>query len=138
MELAEISPAEIVADMLVRWGDPAVDVVIGPTNDEQQQAGVVGITSAGLPQVEKYVPTHWLRAQVRCLAPSLAMADTIGQSVQRDLHGRYRTRARMASTGQWYLVHLSNITAGPSMHYDGPETWEILLFAEIMIATEAL
>mgnify|MGYP001558341520 CR=1 FL=1 len=141
MNLAEISPAEIVADLLERWGDPsaaAEGVVVGPTSAQQQQSGVVSVTAAGLPVVEKYAPLQWMRAQIRCLAPTLGKADTIAQSVQRDLHGIVRKKARMASSGEWYLVHLANITAGPSMHYDSPETWETLLFAEVMLGSQPL
>lgn len=139
--LAELSPAEIGADLLIRWGDQDVapaGVVIGPTNDTQQQQGVVAFMSAGLPQVEKYASIQWMRAQVRCLAPTLAKADAIAQSVQLSIHGLVRRKARMASSGEWYLVHLCNVTAGPSMHFDSPETWETLLFAEMMISNDPL
>lgn len=137
----EISPAELVADILTRLSDPELapaGVVVGPANDTMQQAGVVSVVAAGLPVIERYTPLQWLRAQVRCLAGTLELADRIAQGVQRDLHGRGRTIARMASTDQRYLVHLVNCVAGPSMHYDSPETWETLLFAELMIGTEPL
>lgn len=137
----EISPAELVADVLRRLGFPDIapaGIVVGPTTDAQQQAGVVSLTAAGLPTIERYLPLQWMRCQVRVLAGTLVDSDRIAQAVQRDLHGRVRTIARMASTDQRYLLHLSNVTAGPSMHYDSPETWENLLFAEILIGTEAL
>jgi hypothetical protein len=51
-----------------------------------------------------------------------------------ELNQKVRVVAYQASTGERYLVHLVNVTAGPSMHYDSPETWETLLFAELMIA----
>jgi hypothetical protein len=94
--------------------------------------------AAGLPVLEKYVDVQWMRCQMRCLAGTLDVAETISQKVYRALNGRGRTVARMASTDQRYLVHLINITAGPSMHYDSPETWETLLFAELMIGTQAI
>ena len=134
----EISPVELVADVLERLGDPTVTVVVGPASDSQQQAGVVSIVVAGLPEVERRVPVQWARAQARCLAGSLETAERLAYGVQRDLHGRGRTIARMASTNQKYLIHLVNVTAGPSMHFDSPETWELLLFAEIMISSEPL
>lgn len=139
MNLNEISPAELVADLLNRWGDPEIapaGVIVGPTNNPQQQAGVISVTAAGMPSVSKYTPTQWMRAQVRCLAGDLSLAESIAQGVLRDLNGQVRLRCRMRSTDQWYLVHLANVTAGPSMHYDSPETWETLLFAEIMLGTE--
>jgi hypothetical protein len=134
----EISPAEIVADMLNRYGDPEIapaGIVIGPSNHAQQQAGVVSITAAGMPVVNKYLPLQSMRAQIRCLAGTLELAEAIAQAVLRDTNGKVRMRCRQASTDQWYLVHLSNVTAGPSMHYDSAETWETLLFAELLIGT---
>jgi len=139
VNLDEISPAELVKDVLDRWGDPDIapaGVIVGPASDAMQQAGVVSIMAAGLPVVEKYTPIQWCKAQIRCLAGTLDQADTIAQAVQRDLHGVVRKRARMKSTDRWYLVHSAYVTAGPSMHYDSPATWETLLFAEVMISTE--
>lgn len=136
--LDEISPAELVADVLRRLGDPDVapaGIVVGPANDSQQQRGVVSVVSGGLPTIDKYSPVQWMRAQVRCLAGSLENADRIAQSVYRDLNGKQRFVGRMASTDQKYLIHLCNIGSGPSMHFDSPETWETLLFAELMIGT---
>lgn len=140
-DLSEISPAELVADVLNRLSEPDLapgGVVVGPATDAEQQAGVVSVMAAGLPQVERYVRVQWLRAQVRCLAPTLAEADEIAHRVNAALHGRNRTIARMASTDRRYLIHLSNVTSGPSMHYDSPETWETLLFVEIMIGTQPI
>ncbi len=137
----EISPAELVHDLLSRLGDPDLapaGVIVGPANDAQQQAGVVSITAAGLPLEERYLPLQWMRAQIRCLAGTLEQADSLAQGVQRDLHGRTRTILRMASTDQRYLLHLANVTSGPSYHYDSPETWETLLFAEILIGNQPL
>lgn len=140
MNLDVISPAELVADILKRLGWTGLEwkVVIGPATDAQQQSGVVSVVAAGLPRVELYTPVTWLRAQMRCLHPTLEGADTIAHTVQRDLHQRGRTVARMASTDRRYLIHLCNVTVGPSMHYDSPETWETLLFAELMIGAESL
>lgn len=141
LNAAEISPAELVADALTRWGDPNLapgGVVVGPSNDTQQQLGVISITAAGLPTVERYVPIVWMRAQIRCLAGTLDQAEQLAQGVQRNLHARIRLRCRQKSTDSWYLIHQANITAGPSMHYDSPETWESLLFAEVMIGTQPL
>lgn len=138
----EISPAELVQDVLLRLCEPGFapgGIVTGPATDAQQQAGVVSLTQAGLPVVERYSPIVWMRCQVRCLAPTLDLADRLGWAVQRNLEGLpNRVVARMASTDRRYLVHLSSVTAGPSEHYDSPETWEALLFAELMIGTEPL
>ena len=136
-----ISPAELVADVLQRLGRPDIapmGVVVGPATNAQQQGGVVQMSQAGLPAVERYVPAQWMRCQIRCLAGTLEEADQIAQKVQQSLHGKQRVIARMASTDHRYLIHLLNITSGPSMHYDSAQTWEELLFAEIMIGTDPI
>lgn len=132
------SPAEVVADLLTRYGRAAAtyDVVVGPTTHEQKQAGVISLMAAGLPQIEKYVPLMWHRSQVRCFGGDLATADTIAGLVQRDIHGLVRKTCYQASNDSWYLVHLSNITVGPSMHYDTEMSWETLLYAELLIADD--
>lgn len=138
--LDQISPGELVKDALERWGAPNVApyIVVGPANHDQQQAGVASITAAGLPLVERYSPLQWSRVQIRCLHGTLDGAETIAQAVFRDLNQRVRLKVRQASTDAWYVLHLSNVTAGPSYHYDSPETWECLVFAEVLIGTQKL
>lgn len=136
-----ISPAELVADIINRLGVPGeipAGAVVGPANHDQQQAGVASIMAGGLPTIEKYTPLQWHRTQIRCLAPTLAEADRISQAVFRQIGGDSPVRlvAYQASTGDRYLVHLINVTAGPSMHYDSIETYETLLFAELMIGSD--
>lgn len=143
-----LSPAEVAFDLLSRYGstigaeipDSAalVVAVVGPANDTQQQGGVVSFMGAGLPIIEKYSPVQWHRAQMRCLAGDLSTADYIAGLVQRDIHGLVRKVCYQASNDSWYLVHLSNVVAGPSMHFDSAETWETLLFAELMIGDVAV
>lgn len=139
--LDTVSPAELVADVLNRLGRPDMathGAVVGPANNAQQQEGVIQMVAAGLPVVERYTPVQWMRCQMRCLAGSLDHADTISQRVMNELNGKQRVIARMASTNRRYLVHLMTVTAGPSMHFDSSETWETLVFAEIMIGTEPI
>lgn len=141
MTVEELSPAELMQDFLRRWCDPDLapgGIYVGPLNDAVQQAGGISVVAGGLPSVDKYTPTQWLRAQVRCLAPTLEQADRMAQGVMRDAQGTVRVRCRMASTDKWYLVHLLNITAGPSMHFDTRETQETLLFAELLIGTNPI
>lgn len=140
-----ISPAELVADLITRYGATVgltlpstgalATVKVGPANDAEKQAGIISLMAAGLPTIEKYVPIQWHRAQVRCLGPDLDTADFLSQCVHRDVHGLVRKLCYQASNETWYLVHLSNVTAGPSMHFDSPEVWETLLFAELQIST---
>lgn len=137
-----ISPVEIAAD-IIRTKTPDLSmagggVVIGPASDAQQQAGVAQIVPAGMPVLDKYGPVQWSRIQIRCLAPTAELADRIAQAIYEENHSRGRTLGHQASLNKDFLVHLFNITAGPSMHYDSPETWETLLFAEIMIGTAPL
>lgn len=131
-----LSPAELTADFLRRYGVAATayKVIVGPASDADQQAGVISLMAAGLPVIEKYAPLQWHRAQARCLAGDLATADVIAQAVQADTHGIVRKLCYQASNDSWYLIHLSNVTTGPSQHYDSPETWETLMFVELMIS----
>ena len=141
LHLDEISPAELLADILNRLCDPDLapaGVVVGPADDAQQQAGVIQMVDAGMPALDLYTPTLTVNAQVRCLAGTLEVADRIVRGVQRDLKDRCRVVARMASTDQRYLVHSINVIAGPSMHYDSAETYETLLFADLRIGTQPL
>ncbi len=133
-----ISPAELIKDYLDRLCPPDLapaGVVVGPANDRQQQAGVISLVDAGMPVVEFYVPTISVRTQARCLAGTLEGSDHIVRGLQAVLNGVGRTVARMASTDRRYLIHRINVVGGPSMHYDSPETWETLLFAEVMYGT---
>lgn len=135
-----LSPAELVADLIKRYGTTAdnYEVKVGPATDAETQAGVVSTMAAGLPLIEKYVPLMWHRTQILCRAGDLATADLIAALVQRDMHGLVRKICYQASNDTWYLIHLSNITAGPSMHYDTPAAWETLLFGELLIASDPL
>ncbi len=130
-----ISPAELVKFVLDNEA-VGTTVVVGPASNAQQQEGVISIVQAGLPVIEKYAAIQWMRCQVRCLSSTLQGADRIAWAVQAKLHGRQRVLAVQGSTNETFLIHLMNITAGPSMHYDTPETHETLLFAEIMIGSE--
>lgn len=143
--LQPISPVELVADLITRYGTTvgnivpqtgkAAALVVGAASDVQQQGGVISVVAAGLPVVEKYVPLQWMRAQIRCLGPDSDTAELLGQCVQRDIHGEVRKLCYQKSADSWYLIHLCNVTAGPSMHFDSAETQETLLFAEVLIAT---
>lgn len=134
----EMSPPEILMDYVQRWSSTDAPVVVGPADDADTQAGVIQMVVAGLPAIELYAPTVWIRPQIRVLGGTLDRADVITQSLQRDLHGRNRRRAYQASTGTWWLVHIFNVTAGPSQHYDSDETQEQLLFADVLLGTQPL
>jgi hypothetical protein len=121
----DFSPAELMLDVLTVAAIGA-EIVVGPANDAQQQSGAVSIVDAGLPITEAYLPIVWVRTQLRCLAGDLSTADVIARRVYAALNGKVRTTATMSSTGDTYLIHLMNVTAGPTMHYDSPETWETL------------
>lgn len=140
-DLLDVSPAELTADILNRLSLPDLapaGAVVGPTDDEQTQAGVISCMPSGLPVIELYVPVQWMRAQMRCLAGTLDLAEQISQKTYRQLNGKNRIVAYQASTAQRYLVHAVKVAAGPSAHYDSPENWETLLFAELLIATDPL
>lgn len=136
----DISPAEIMQTLINDNADEfgLAPAVVGPANDTQQQAGVVQIVDAGLPQIETYRRVVWVRTQLRCLSGSLSEADVIGRRLQFFLNGQFRTQARQPSNGQTYLIHLITVTAGPSNHYDTPETWEVLLFTETLMGLDPI
>lgn len=137
-----LSPAELTLDLIQRYGSVVLEggyaVKVGPASDAEQQAGVISLMSAGLPMIEKYAPLQWYRAQARCLGGDLSTPDILAQAVQFDTHGIVRKLCYQASNDSWYLIHLSNVTVGPSMHYDSPETWETLLFIELMIGSQVV
>jgi hypothetical protein len=140
-EALDISPAELAADIINRLALPGLapaGAIVGPTNDVQNQEGAVSCMASGLPVVELYVPLQWMRCQMRCIAGTLDTAEQISQKAFRLFQAQNRIIAYQASTGNRYLIHATKVTAGPSMHYDSPETWETLLFAEMMIATDHL
>jgi hypothetical protein len=96
------------------------------------------MVDAGMPVVEQYRPVVWVRSQFRCLSGSLEHADRIARGLQFFLNGLTRTLVVQPSTGETYLVHSVTVSAGPSTHYDSPETWEYLLFTESLIGTEPI
>lgn len=140
--LDSISPAELAMDVINRLGPPDIapaGCIVGPASDAQQQAGVISAVAAGLPVIDLYGPIQWSRVQLRCLSSTLDDVDIIAQRVYLYLHTlRNRTIGRMASTDRRYLIHAMNPIAGPSQHYDTPETWEALVFVEMMIGTEPI
>jgi hypothetical protein len=135
-----LSPVELLKDYLVDEIGHEVPggIVVGPLSDEQQQKGGISVMAAGLPKREKYVPVMWQRLQLRVIAPSLDIADAIAQHAFAALDEKSRIIMTQTSTGSQYLVHYIGVSGGPSMHFDSPETWEDLLFAEVMVGTQPI
>jgi hypothetical protein len=137
----DLSPAELMM-ALINGADPSYDLplaIVGPANDSQQQVGVISIIDAGLPvQRRDNLPIVWVRSQFRCLAGTVSDAERIGRRLASFLDGHVRTAVIQESTEQTYLIHGTEVSAGPSMHFDTPETWEALLFTESMIGTEPI
>ena len=134
-----VNPAELLRHFLGGVVDPELapgGVVVGPASDAQQQSGVVSIVHAGRPRDSLYTATKWARLNVRCVARTLFDASRLGHHVYLLLEGRGRTLVAQPSTGEEYLVHLFNMAAGPSDHYDSPETWESLLVVEMLVGTD--
>jgi len=82
-----------------------------------------------------YMPIIDARIQLRVLHRRLATSEQIAQNVFAAWHQLGRRTVVQASNGHTYLVHLTNIVAGFSQHYDTQETWEYLGFAQFMIGT---
>ncbi len=124
-------------DVINRVGTFTAPAIVGPASDEQQQAGVYSVMAAGLPVPDLYSPIQWSRIQIRCLGPTLDVVDTMSQDLYIFLHTLpNRTLGHMTSTDKDYLIHVMNPSAGPSQHFTTPETWEALVFVEMMIGTQ--
>lgn len=117
-------------------GDLDGGTFVGPADHPSQQAGCIQFMSAGLPKEERYVPAVWQRIQVRCVSGSMMGAETIAGLFMERLNNRNRVTVTQSSNGNAYLIHVIDITSGPSMHFDTPATWEVLLFAELMVGTQ--
>jgi shikimate 5-dehydrogenase len=114
-------------------------VVVGPALDaEQQSTGVVSITEAGAQNAELYAPIAHQRIQLRCIHARLATAEQIARNVYVVMHQQSRQVVTQASNGHTYLVHQTNVIAGPSAHFDTEETWEYLMFVSVMVGTQAI
>lgn len=139
---APISPSELLMTYLKAQVDPLIvdpaNIVVGPANRAQQEAGVVELVDAGMPRLETFPGVVWVRSQVRILHTTLARVDTIGRHVYDFLVNRNRIEVVQPSTGSRYLIHAITLAAGPSKHWDTPVTYEELMFAELMVGTEAV
>ncbi len=136
-----ISPGEMMVYVINTLGPFEIQglAVAGPATDAQQQAGVISVVDAGLPVVERFRRVVWVRTQYRCLGGSLAKADELARRLHFFLNDLpSRTVGLMASTGEQYLIHEVTVTAGPSWHFDSPETWEALLFTESLIGLDPI
>lgn len=116
-------------------GDLPGGVFVGPANNTAQQSGCVQLMSAGLGRKEAYLPLQWQRIQIRCVAGTMLAAESIAGLFMLRIDNRNRITLSQASNGHDYLVHVISIEAGPSMHFDTPATWEVLLFAEMCVGT---
>lgn len=138
--LRPLSVPELVFALLLRDVNTAICpyVRVGPTTHAEQQAGVVSVTPAGSTKINPHMPMRWARVQLRGIHHQIAQAEMIGEHVFQLLHTRHRELVTQPSSGNTYLVHNTQVIAGPSIHYDTPETWESLLFAEITVGTQPI
>jgi hypothetical protein len=136
--LIPLSPPELLLCLLERDVEQAIcsNVIVGPATQDQQQAGVISITPAGLSTISDHMPLKWVRLQVRCIHHQLAAAEQIGEHVFQLLHTRHRELVTQPSSGNTYLVHHTKCVAGPSTHWDSAATWESLAFYELLIGTQ--
>ena len=136
---APVSPSELLKSVLDQELPSELisgGVVIGSASDAQIQSGCISLMDAGQPQREAYLPLVSVRAQIRCLAPTLEHIDRIARGVYDRLDQRGRVVAVQRSTDEEYLIHRINVAVGPSFHRDSEENWESLLFAELLIGLE--
>ena len=136
---APVSPTELLKSILDQEIPTELipgGVIVGSCTDAAIQAGCVSLMDAGQPRRERYLPLVSVRAQIRCLAPTLDHIDRIARGVYDRLDQRGRIVAVLRSTGEEYLIHRVNLEVGPSFHRDSAENWEALLFAEMLIGLD--
>src|SRR6185503_15534824 len=134
-----VSPSELVMALLETYMTAGVapgGIFTGPADDEAQQLGCVQLTAAGMTRQEMYLPLGRVRAQLRCVGPSLDITDKIAWDIYVTVGKTSRVEVDQASTGDTYLIHNVNVIAGPSQHYDTMETWESLVFLEVMFGLQ--
>lgn len=133
-----VSPAELLMGFINTHADPSVvpaGAVVGGADDLQQQQGVVALMDAGDAGSELYAPLIKKRVQVRCVGPTLAEADAIGNYIYRLLHEQ-RWLVLEDSAARLWFCHTIYCTVGPSHHIDSQETHESLLFAAVTLGDE--
>lgn len=135
-----ISPSELMMNMLEGVVDEGIvpTIVVGPTTDAQQQEGVVSLLDAGIPRQERYAPLIWIRTQIRIQSPTMSSTDLMTNHIYSLLHQKGRQIVEQPSTGEKYLIHMTNITSGMSGPTVSADLCEALLFAESLIATEPI
>lgn len=132
-----LSPSELLREYIIdNWADPkGSTVVVGGATDEQQECGVIALADAGFAKAEKYAPLVWPRVQMRCVARTLERAEFIARQMYDLLHPVDNVQVIQPSSSDTWVIKQITVGAGPSMHFDSKETWEVLLFAEMVIAT---
>lgn len=136
-----ISVCEIVKHFLEENLDVEVfpgGVYVGPAGDDDQQLGCISLVEAGQSERELYLPIISARIQVRCVARTLEHVERMGRTCYLLLNDVNREVGHQPSTNQNFLIHLMSVVAGPSTHFDSPETWENLLFVAVMIGTQPI
>lgn len=128
--MSQVDPSQIIKILVEALG---LTAKVGPLNDAEQQEGAVSIMAAGMPVVELYSPLVSVRPQFRCVAGTLKKANDMALAIQLGLPSGRQIVQQL--DGDSYLVHRVNIDAGPSMHFDSEETWETLLFGEVLFGT---
>lgn len=128
--MSQVDPAQIVKILVEALG---LTAKVGALSNDDQQSGAVSIMAAGMPQVQLYAPLISMRAQFRCVGPTLIRANEMALTIQLGLpSGRQIVQQ---ADGDKYLVHMVTIDSGPSMHFDSEETQETLIFGDVTIGS---
>lgn len=138
LPINEASPCELLKALIEdRYPDELPGgVMVGGLTDAAQEAGGLALMDAGLGKVEPQAPLQWARIQMRFVGQTMADADALARNLRERLHSQRRIVVMQPSNGNSYLIHSIRVTAGPSEHYDSPETREALMFAELCFGTE--
>lgn len=136
-----LSPSELFKSMLEDNIDAELipgGVIVGAPTDAAKDSGCIAIIESGEPSHELYAPLVHPRIQVRCIARELELAERQGRACHEQFNQRNRTVVTQGSTGEDFLIHFTNVLAGPSAAKHDGEHWESVLFITGMIGTQAI
>lgn len=132
------SPAELLKAFIDEHADASIvpaGAVVGGADDDEQQSGVASLMDAGSQDAELYAPLLKKRVQVRCLGPTLDVADQMANYLFELLHNQRWLILEDSQSRLWY-VHTIYCSVSPSHHVDTTETRESLFFAVVTVGSD--
>jgi hypothetical protein len=137
-----VSVPQIIRVLLM--ADPVVQAVapggvfVGPASLEEQQPGCITLNENGQGSPTGIPSVLRQRMSVRCLSATRTGPERISRSVYGCLHEKGRRVVTQLSDGKRYLVHFTNVQAGPSGMEPEGQIWEDDLIVEALVGTEEI